>query len=233
MAPGSPKAGAKKTGGPKNPLIARGIRQFGPAAMYGKRKQAKYAKKGGAKKAPAPKFNPEAIVGKYVPAEIAPRPLAGAKKTKPTKLRKSITPGTVLIILAGRFAGSRCVFLKQLASGLLLVSGPFKLSGVPVRRVNQSFVIATSTKVDVSKVPFNDINDAYFAKKAEKSVKGEDGFWATAKAIPADFLAARKATQTKVDAALTASVNAVPQLAAYLKSKFTLAGAGAPHLIKF
>ncbi len=232
MAPGSPKAGAKKTGGPKNPLIARGIRQFGPAAMYGKRKQAKYAKKGGQKKAPAAKFNPEAIVGKYVPAEIAPRPLAGAKKTKPAKLRKSITPGTVLIILAGRFAGSRCVFLKQLKSGLLLVSGPFKLSGVPVRRVNQSFVIATSTKVDVSKVPFAEIDDAHFVKKAE-SVKGEDGFWATATAIPADFLAARKATQTKVDTALTASVNAVPQLAAYLKSKFTLAGVGAPHLAKF
>merc|ERR1712113_1163649 len=62
-----------------------------------------------------------------------------------------------------------------MGTGLLLVTGPFKLNGTPLRRVNQRFLLATSTKIDVSsvKVPEN-INDKYFARiKAEKTAKKE------------------------------------------------------------
>ena len=54
----------------------------------------------------------------------------------------------------------------------------FRLNGVPLRRVSQAYVIATSTKVDVSSVSIPDsINDSYFAKsKAEKNSKEGEFF---------------------------------------------------------
>merc|ERR1740117_481313 len=99
---------------------------------------------------------------------------------KPTKLRKNIVPGTVLIMLAGRFRGKRVVCLKQLESGLLLVNGPFAVNGVPLRRVNQRFCIATSSKVSVGDAG-KKVDDKFFGRDAKKKArKTESGFFAAA-----------------------------------------------------
>jgi hypothetical protein len=77
------------------------------------------------------------VVGKYYPAEDVVLKKGPAPVRNPPKLRKSISPGTILILLAGRFRGKRVVFLKQLTSGLLLVSG--KLSS-KLKRLHISMI---------------------------------------------------------------------------------------------
>jgi len=189
------------------------------------------AKNGGERTVPANK------AVRYYQAESQARQKIARKSNTTAKLRSSITPGTVLILLAGRFRGKRVVFLKQLASGLLLVSGPFKVNGVPLRRVNQAYVIATSTKIDVSSVEVPEkLNDAYFAKDSKKRSKGsEKEFFGEGeekkekKAYPSD----RSDDQKSIDKALIAEISKTENLAKYLGSTFALTKGQHPHLMSF
>ncbi len=106
------------------------------------------------------------------------------QKPRAPKLRKGLEPGHVLILLAGRFRGKRVVFLRQLSSGLLLVTGPYKINGVPVKRVNQRYVIPTSTKIDIKGVDVSKVEDKLFAQsKRGKNGKGEDIFAASSSKV--------------------------------------------------
>lgn len=102
------------------------------------------------------------------------------KKAKPktTKLRKGIVPGSVLVLLSGRFRGKRVVFLKQLPSGLLLVTGPYKVNGVPLKRVNQAYTITTSTKVNIAGVDVAKVDDTLFKREKKAKKSNEEKFFA-------------------------------------------------------
>ena len=114
----------------------------------------------------------------YNPDDVKSHFKRPSKVPKPTRLSKKIVPGSVLILLTGRFKGRRVVFLKQLKSGLLLITGPYKVNGVPLKRINQAYVIATSTVVKVDANGFKNIEDAFFAKsKAKKPKTGENQFF--------------------------------------------------------
>ncbi|GMY22332.1 60S ribosomal protein L6-1-like isoform X1 [Fagus crenata] len=232
----APKQKAPK--GSRNPELIRGIGKYSRSKMYHKRGLwAIKAKNGGVfprhdakPKAASPAEKPP----KFYPADDVKKPLVNKRKPKPTKLRASITPGTVLIILAGRFMGKRVVFLKQLSSGLLLVTGPFKVNGVPLRRVNQPYVVATSTKVDISGVNVEKFDDKYFSREVQKKKKkGEGEFFEADKEEKNVLPQEKKDDQKGVDTALIKSIEAVPELKAYLAARFSLKSGMKPHELKF
>lgn len=65
------------------------------------------------------------------------------------------------------------MFLKQLASGLLLVTGPHKINGVPLRRVNPAYVLATSAIVPLDGVNVSNVDDKYFRREVAKGKVSE------------------------------------------------------------
>ncbi|PVU91773.1 hypothetical protein BB561_004223 [Smittium simulii] len=171
---------------------------------------------------------------KFYPADAAHKPKVSHKAVGKTKLRKSLKPGSILILLAGRFRGKRVVFLKQLKSGLLLVTGPYKINGVPLKRVNQAYVIATSTQVDISGIKITEnINDEYFKREADTKLKGTEeeffGKGAAKKETPSNKIADQK----EVDSQIIKKITADHMLSSYLKSSFSLTKGQAPHLMRF
>jgi large subunit ribosomal protein L6e len=233
-----------------------GNRQLSTGVMEKSRRQTRFVEKKayrfalskGVAKSPAAKVTdkPTATGSRYYPADDVKTPLKRNFRPTAAKLRSSITPGTVLIVLSGRFRGRRVVFLRQLDSGLLLVTGPFKVNGVPLRRMNQAYVIATSTKLDISglRLPAEAAKDEFYSPAAEKAerktawnAKTEDDFF-DAEGNPKVDAAVIPDSRKKVQAAVDDQILALPAMGdkvmrAYLASHFTLTKGQKPHAMKF
>ncbi|KAL2248208.1 UNVERIFIED_CONTAM: 60S ribosomal protein L6 [Sesamum indicum] len=186
----------------RNPEFIPGVRKISRSKMYHKRGLWAINAKNGGKfphhdKAPAATPVVEKPP-KFYPADDIKKPLSNKQKPKPTKLRASIIPGT-------------------LPSGLLLVTGPYKINGVPLSRVNQAYVIGTSTKVDISGVNVEKFDDKYFAKQVEKKKKkGESEFFEAEKQDKNTLPTEKKDDQKAVDGLLLKAIEAVADLKAYL-----------------
>jgi len=122
---------------------------------------------------------------------------------------------------SSRYRGKRVVLLKNLDQGVILVSGPFKVNGVPIRRMNARYVIATSTKIDIGSIP-SDVLDKiskteYWAREKDSKKKGEEAFFAQGeKPQKKETDKGRVEDQKTVDKPLLEAIKKTDGLSAYL-----------------
>ena len=154
------------------------------------------------------------------------------KIPKKSHISAELTPGQVVIILSGRFRGRRVIFLKKLESGLLLVTGPYKYNGVPLKRVNAAYVLPTNTKINVDGKVAESINDKFFSRVIIKREKEED-FFVEEKAKKERITDERKKAQNDIDTVVKKAVDDVPMMKEYLRNRFALKDGDKPHLMKF
>ena len=154
------------------------------------------------------------------------------KIPKASHISAPLTPGQIVIILSGRFRGRRVVFLKKLESNLLLVTGPYKYNGVPLKRVNAAYILPTNTKLNVNAEVAKNVNDKSFSK-IEIERKKEEDFFEDEKKKKERITEDRKKLQTEVDNAVKTAVDEVPMMKEYLRNRFALKNGDKPHLMKF
>lgn len=123
------------------------------------------------------------------------------------------------------------------ATGLLLVTGPFKLNGCPLRRVNQSLVIATKTRLQLNDADLPErLTDDYFrrAKKARRSRDSDDIYQKADTRY--QLTEERKEDQKTVDRAVMAAISQHKDgkaLKGYLRNLFSLKSGEHPHAMQF
>merc|ERR1712088_85644 len=233
-----------KVGRARNVPLESGVYKFSRSKMYHKKAIYKFAKKttpkAAAEKKPAfveKKVGGAKNGGTRKVASNKPKfdyPTYSNDVVKTSKnlfskqkhsLRPSLSAGVIAIVLAGVHKGKKVVVLKQLGTGLLLVSGPYALNGCPLRRVNQRYLLATKTKLDVSGVTIPEhVNDAYFKRAAaakKESYKPSEQ---------------RKADQQTVDKSLMEALKKhadAKLLKQYLRTGFGLSKGEFPHKMVF
>ncbi|CDR94920.1 ribosomal protein L6e, putative [Babesia bigemina] len=173
------------------------------------------------------------------------------------KIRPTLKPGAILILLSGSYKGKRVILLKVFKeSGLLLVTGPFLFNGVPLRRVNPRYVIATSTNIfemeevggsrcqaaveeavaSLTDESFGKTKETRMAEFKERKKRNKGAMFvdnADAEKVAEETKQKIKDKQDKVDGVLAPFLKNSPILCQYLKTRFTLRSGMYPHKLKF
>jgi len=246
--------GRKNKGKPRLQNLKGGVARFSKSALF--KKEALLAKKQNGGKAPEEKamFVEKKIGGakngetrmvrvkklpNNYPVETKRRFIRMSKKLHPPKTRKSVQPGVIAILLAGVHQGKHVVILKALESGLILVCGPMRVNGCPMRRVDQRYIIATKTSIDISSVKIPDsVNDDLFKRTINNKATKKSSLFSNEKKDKEKYAPSeeRKKLTAEVESQVIAVIEKLPDtqtMFKYICSKFFLQNGDYPHKMIF
>jgi ribosomal protein L14E/L6E/L27E len=110
------------------------------------------------------------------------------KKILRNKPKIILERGSILILLTKKYLGRKAILLNTTESGLFVISGPYLINGISIRRVNEKYTLysgakvnlecknLTSTRINFIHASFS-LNDEYFValkKSMNKNFKIQD-----------------------------------------------------------
>ena len=130
-------------------------------------------------------------------------------KKKSTDLKR----GTVLILLSKKLLGKKVIMIGNTDSGLLVVTGPFSINGVSIRRVNPRYTIESGAHINLDKLNLFVLNDEYFEtlKKTRNSDFQSKNY---------KYVLSHRIRQNYIDSYIMNSLKKNFFLRAYLKTGF-------------
>lgn len=129
---------------------------------------------------------------------------------KPESPRTDLVKGQIVVVLEGVFASKRVVYLKHLEGEEatdVLCAGPASVNGVPFFKINQRYLLATSTVLDIKADASIDTNNVF------KSMIDEYD-------EPADIEMTEE--EKKLNTKIEEAIKAVKYMKAYLADPFSI-----------
>lgn len=125
---------------------------------------------------------------------------------KPRVRRHDLVKGMVVVVLEGVFASKRVVYLKKLDNNLALCTGPKSINGVPLFKIDERYLLATLTVLDIGTNISVDEKNVFLSKRDDHSAP-----------MDADVDA-----EKETDAAVAKAVKNVEFMKAYLSEPFEI-----------
>ena len=125
----------------------------------------------------------------------------------------NIKDGSIVILLSSNFQGKKAILLKTTKLGLHVISGMYKLNGIPIRRVNPRYILPTGIQINIDDINTAIFNDEYF-NGLNKSKRYHDN------RLKSRISLSHNLRQIYIDRCLQKKIDSSVFLGAYLKSNY-------------